>query len=442
MTRAGATAARPAEPPKPRDAPRAGLSFAPVVALPWIVQSRFLLVVGEAAILQFGGAAEGLAWAVCAPLLLLQVTSNALLANTVARNGPGVARWVGGAFVLDAAALTAILTFSGGPANPFALLYLVHIVYSATVLSPAWTWTVGLASTVGYGSLFPLSAAMSWHASHGLSEEMARHAVGMWFAFALAAGAITFFVGRVSESLRRRQQEVLLLQREIARNERLAAVATLAAGAAHEMGTPLGTIAIAAREIERTAQGRADALSFAEDAALIAAQVERCRNILADLSERGAEPAPEPARAVRAADLLTQAVGRLPPAARVRVRVEPSQAGETELVTFASSAARALEALVNNALDASPRGAPVSLTVEARGPSLGFVVRDSGDGMDAETVARVAEPFFTRKPTGRGMGLGAFIAHLFAVRSGGELVYESAPNRGTTARLILRRSLP
>ena len=102
------------------------------------------------------------------------------------------------------------------------------------------------------------------------------------------------------------------------------------------------------------------------------------------------------------------------------------------------AAVEALSALVKNALDASPEGKPVALrAVQQDRRRVRFLVRDEGIGMTSEVMERVAEPFFTTKAPGQGMGLGAFLAHLFAQTLGGQLLFESKPGQGCTAILEL-----
>jgi len=410
-------------------------SVAPIVALPWVVQLRFLLAAGEVALLMFAAEGSGPQWSWCGPAIAVQVGSNVWLGRFARSSRVGSEHILGGVFALDALTLTTVFAFTGGPMNPFTLLYLVQITLSAVILNKAWTWTLGAISTLCYGLLFLFSATASGHAGHELSDTMARHVSGMWFAFALAAGTLTFFIGQVSETLERRQREVLELQRQVARQERLASLVTLAGGAAHEMGTPLGTIAIAAREIERSAELGHDAAAAAEDARLIRSQVERCRAILQDMSAKGAEPLGESPVRVALGELFAGAVRGLSEPARARVVAD--FAALERIRVFRAGLEQSLAALVRNALDASRDGQPVELEARVEESAVTFMIRDRGEGMDAQTIARVAEPFFTRKPPGEGMGLGGFLAHLFATRVGGDLRFESSPGAGTTAYLRL-----
>jgi two-component system sensor histidine kinase RegB len=258
----------------------------------------------------------------------------------------------------------------------------------------------------------------------------------MWIAFVAAALLVTVFIGKVSEALREREHEVLLLQSQLASQERLTSVATLAAGAAHELATPLATIAVASRDVEYHATEVSRDPELAEDARLIRSEVERCRSILQQMSARGAEqPGEAPAR-VELAGLLENVRCELPLPGRERVKVVLT--GDPGAAVLPAAAARqALTALVRNALDAASEAQPVTLGVVRNAESLEFVVTDTGCGMSRETLNRVAEPFFTTKAPGSGIGLGTYLVRVFAEQLGGRLAFESEPGKGTRALLQL-----
>jgi two-component system sensor histidine kinase RegB len=187
-----------------------------------------------------------------APLAVI-LSSNVLLGQLRTLPFKFPQQTLGAVFCLDTLCLTLILGLTGGTMNPFSLLYLVQITLSAVVLHKIWTRVLGALSTVCFGLLFffyiPSAAFQMHHVEQGLSP----HLVGMWIAFIVAVTLITFFTGKIADSLRTREQEILDLRDQVAKNERLASLVTLAAGAAHELGTPLGTIAVVARELERYA---------------------------------------------------------------------------------------------------------------------------------------------------------------------------------------------
>ena len=410
---------------------------APDLALPWVVRLRYGMALGEGGIVGLAatrfGLSAALAWSFV-PLAVV-LASNILLARlrSAGERAPEVA--VVAMFVLDTVCLTVMLGLTGGPSNPFSLLYLVQITVSAVVLQKLWTWALGALSTLCFGALFFWRVPFAPFEGHRVANA-SPHLIGMWVAFVIAAALIAFFTGKVSEELRRREREVLQLQGRIARNERLASLATLAAGAAHELGTPLGTIAVVARELERYASRMENGQAVEEDARLIRSEIERCRLVLQQMSADGGEPMGEAARWVTAGQLVRDAVAQFTDEQRARIVIEIETA-DAAMGVPAQAVARSIGALVRNALDASDGAAKVTLRVRDSGGIGEFAVIDRGKGMSPEILQRVSEPFFTTKEPGKGMGLGAFLVRTTAERLGGRLSYESVPGEGSTARLTL-----
>ncbi len=408
---------------------------APALAAPWLVRLRYGLIAGLVLLIllvAFGARVPlPLVW-LAVPIAAMLLT-NLLLPRLIA--GLGGRRALGATLLLDVLALTALLSLTGGPANPLTLLYLVQITLSAVVLSRAWTWSLGTLSILGFGFLFPFHIPLLVLEGHHPAQGFAVHLYGMWIAFVAAALLITFFIGEVSETLRRHERRSLELQIKLARHEKLAAVGTLAAGAAHEMGTPLATIAVVAKDLERYAQQSAHDPSLAADAAAIRAEVDRCAAILRAMSTQGPEFAGESPSRIKVKDLLEDLLLSLPPANRDLVTTLAAEELEADLP--AETTRQVLAALVKNALDASASGQPVEISAVSKGERLSITVRDRGQGMTAETLAHLGEPFFTTKEPGHGMGLGTFLARVFAENLHGSLEFESAPGDGTTAILEL-----
>jgi len=408
---------------------------APALAAPWLIRLRYGLAIGLVllvVLVAFGAHVSlPLVWLVfpIAAMLL----SNLLLPPFITRLGGR--RALGTTLVLDVLALTAFLALTGGAANPLTLLYLVQITLSAVVLSRAWTWSLGTLAILGFGLLFlfhiPLVALEGHHPAQGF----ALHLYGMWIAFVAAALLITFFIGEVSEALRRHERQSLELQIKLARHEKLAAVGTLAAGAAHEMGTPLSTVAIVAKDLERYAQLVVHDPDLAADAATIRSEVDRCAAILRAMSTQGPEFAGESPSRVKVKALLEELLLSLTPDNREVVHALAP--GELEAYLPVDTTRQVLTALIKNALDASAPDQSVEISAQSSGGRLSFTVRDRGQGMSTETLARLGEPFFTTKEPGHGMGLGTFLARVFAENLHGSLEFESAAGEGTTAILEL-----
>ena len=412
--------------------------FAPSLALPWVVRLRYAMVFGGMATLggvaYFLGFYSAFLWTIV-PLVLVLGTNVWLH-----RVGSGLVRApqviLGFIFMVDTLCLTAVLGLTGGPMNPFSLLYLVQITLAAVVLKKEWIWLLGILATLCFGVLFLLHLSLKGSHLHSGEPGLYPHLVGMWIAFIIAAALISFFTSRVSHSLRLREQEVLALQERVARQEKLSSLVTLAAGAAHELGTPLGTIAVVSRDLERYASMVRDGDAVRDDAKLIRSEVERCQNILQRMSADGAEPVGESPQTIEVGELLRRAVLEIPDERRSHVTLDATDATASVFLPVRATV-QSLVALVGNALDSGSEDIQVVLQARRIGAEVAFSVRDNGTGMTEEILRRIAEPFFTTKEPGRGMGLGTFLVRSFAEHLGGGLSYESAPGRGTTATLRL-----
>jgi two-component system sensor histidine kinase RegB len=410
------------------------------ISLDWLIRLRWGAVAGQLGTILVAQALWGglpVAW-LLVPVAAL-AASNALVAAF--RKRLGTPRLLcGAALTLDTLLITILLALSGGAYNPFSVLYLVHIALAATVLGSRWTWFLAALSIACYGLLF-LAPQSDPHVGHRAADELGVHLQGMWVAFVVAALLTAYFVVRLSSDLERREVAMALMRERAARQERLAAVTTLAAGAAHELGTPLATIAVASRELERQIRELPEPQSraLAEDAALIRSELERCRAILDRLAtDSGSRPGEAP-QAADAPGLVAEIVAGLPAAERARLRVEEARPGSGPSVPRGALVQVALS-LLQNAFEAGK--GPVRLAVEASPSRLVLLVEDEGCGMPPEVLARAGEPYFSTKTPGAGLGLGLFIARSLSEQMGGRLRLESGPGRGTRATVEVEAPSP
>ncbi|MBV8820541.1 MAG: HAMP domain-containing histidine kinase [Acidobacteriaceae bacterium] len=411
---------------------------APNLALPWVLRLRYGIVAGEAVIILCMAYGFGVQFPVLwtlAPLFAI-LASNVALGRSYRASAPFPEKTLGAIFTVDTLCLSIILGLTGGPMNPFSLLYLVQITLSAVVLNKVWTWALGILSTACFGLLFWFHVPLPILESHQHTEQgFSAHLIGMWLAFMIAAALITFFTGKISDALQRREQEVLALKDQVAKHERLASLATLAAGAAHELGTPLGTIAVVARELERYASSAWANEAVLDDARLIRSEVERCRRILERMSVQGAEPMGAAPRELAVADLLSKVRDQFPQAQRNDICIDADPM--VRVVVPEQAMVQSLSALVQNALDASNEKRPVRMMAREDGARVRISIVDEGAGMTESVLRRIGEPFFTTKEPGKGMGLGTFLVRTFAERLGGSLAFDSVAGRGTTVTLEL-----
>lgn len=336
---------------------------------------------------------------------------------------------------LDTVLLTLFLAGTGGVLNPFTIFYLVQITLSALVLSATATWGIAILSAAGFGSLFFAVTGSGSPQEQHMYLMMADHLRGMWVAFLSAATATAAFVTALRRALERRERELSEVRAERDRNERLAALSTLVGGAAHELATPLATIGILVGELRRSLGAGASPQAL-EDLDDVGQELARCRAILDEMAAGAGEDPGEGLASISAAALLAASVARLEPERRARVRID-DQAGEGRLRIPVRAVARSLESLLRNAFDASPADAPVLLRAAREGTSIRFEVLDRGSGLDPESLGRAGEPFFSTKGTGKGLGLGLFVARTLAEQLGGSLTLARAEEGGTSAALDL-----
>ena len=419
---------------------RPAAELAPALVVPWLTRIRYGVIAGLIVLIliaaQIVHIELPLGW-LAIPFAVM-ASSNYLLGRFNEKTN--ARRALGLSLAIDIVALTAVLALSGGPANPFTLLFLVQITLSAVVLSKAWTWFLGLLSILGFGFLFLVHVTLPVLEGHHPAQGFSSHLFGMWIAFVAAALLITILIGRVSEALRAHELEVLRLQDQLNRQEKVTSIATLAAGAAHELGTPLSTIAIIAKELEHYASESSVDSYVTAEARLIRSGVERCGEILRGMSAKGAQLSGEAPRLIAFEELFEEIRSAFPEAQRSAIRSDSSQ--HSSAVIPVVTTRQVLSALVKNGLDASAAGKPVEISGAVVEGTIRFTVRDFGSGMSAETLKRVGEPFFTTKPAGRGMGLGTFLVCVFADNVRGRLSFDSEPDHGTTAVLewpVVRR---
>ena len=344
---------------------------------------------------------------------------------------------LGSLMVLDIVLLTGLLFISGGAANPFRIFYLVNVVLSALVLRPVWGWLLALLAIVCNALLhadsMPL-AALNFVDNGEAAWQTYR--LGAFVAFVTATGIVVYFFTRLLGELQNSEQELVLLRQRHARGQRLEAMATLAAGAAHELSSPLSTIAVVAKELERTVEQLEAGPEIVEDAQLIGSEVKRCRRILDRMSVDAGESVGEPLVATTAAELVAEIVGDLVDPARVRVE-HGGGSGDFVLRIPHVAVAQALRGIVQNAIDASNSQQLVQVSTSPVDDGLLLAVRDEGEGMDAATLDRIGNPFFTTKEPGRGMGLGVFLARTVVERLAGRIEIESSPGQGTIVSVVL-----
>ncbi len=387
---------------------------------------RWLAVAGWLALIAGAGPLLAIALPL-APMLaiVLMLAGFNLLARRRLAGGEAVADGeLFGQLCVDVAALTLLLFFSGGAANPLVSLYLPSVAIAAVVLPGRFAWAVVLLGVIAYSLL------VFWNVPLPVpdAERATRlHLAGMWLIFVASAALIAWFVARMAAAIRSRDRQLAAAREEALRNERVVALGALAAGAAHELGTPLATMAILVGELERSA-----AAAQKEDLALLRSQIEHCKGIITGLAARAGELRAEGGGAVLLEQWLEQAIGRwrrLRPHAAAKVSLHGTAAAR---VVSEATLEQALLNLFDNAADA---GGEVEIEAQWDAARLRLEVRDRGPGFDENVLLAAGRAFVTTRAEGTGIGL--FLAHAVVERLGGRIVLANRSGGGAVTRVEL-----
>ncbi|WP_461481054.1 ATP-binding protein [Porticoccus sp.] len=330
--------------------------------------------------------------------------------------------------LVDIAFFTALLFFSGGAANPFVSYYLVPISIAAATLPLRYTWTITLLSLAAYswllGNNLSIPALSPGH-HHGESNNL--HILGMWCNFAVSAGLITYFVTRMASTLKWQEEQLANQREDQLRDEQLLAIGSLAAGTAHELGTPLNTMKILVDEMvaEQSASG--------EDLNILQQQLEQCRTTLKQLvaTAEGGAGSLEQGSLRAYFDKLFERWQVMRP--RVQAHIRYGEKLTDHPVQFHPTVAQSLTSLLNNAADVSPERVDVEVGWDERMVEL--CIRDSGHGIAPQLQGRLGQPFQSSKPD--GMGLGLFLTQATLNRYGGTVSIEPGAEGGTLTRVLL-----
>ncbi len=324
-----------------------------------------------------------------------------------------------------------LLFYSGGSTNPFVSYYLVPLTIAAAILP--WLYSMVLSGL----ALSCYTVLLIWYEPLHLNVEheamiISLHLFGMWLNFALSAAFITFFVVKMAGALRRQDQLQAERREEGMRDEQLLAVAPQAAGAAHELGTPLATMSVLIKELRIEHK---DPL-LQEDLAVLQEQVQLCKDTLQQLVRAAEADRRQAVQEQTALEWLEAVLRRwhlMRPEASYRFQCISQ--GAAPRVLPPPDLTQALLNLLNNAADACPDDLDIQLGWDIQWIELS--IRDHGAGVPLAIAEQLGKPFFTTK--GRGFGLGLFLSQASVTRAGGTVKLYNHEDGGTLTELRLPR---
>jgi two-component system, sensor histidine kinase RegB len=332
----------------------------------------------------------------------------------------------------DIVQLAALLFLTGGLGNPFSLLFLVPVTISATVLSLRSTLWLGVIALLCISVVSGFHMPLPWR---GVVPELPQlYVAGTWAALVLGMGFISVYAWRVAEEARRMANALAETQHVLAREQKMSALGGLAAAAAHELGTPLGTIALVAKEVASQLPADSD---IAEDMSLISSQTARCREILGQLSRTPeAEGIGGEFSKVGLATLMEEAANSYR-TVDVKINIEISGEAWITNVPRHPEVLHGLANFIENAADYAASHVKVHGIWAPE--TLTMTVSDDGPGYSAGILTRLGEPYVTSRQLnddgGGGMGLGVFIAKTLLERTGAQVNFGN--QRGGGAEVVI-----
>ena len=403
-----------------------------------LIRLRWLAIVGQSsAVLIVAYWLEfPLPVSLCFALIALSAWLNLFLAFRYPATHRLPPQFALGILLFDALQLAGLLYMTGGLTNPFSLLMTVPVVISATSLPARWTLLLGLAVVAMATALVFFHLPLPWYPGVSLAMPFI-YVAGMWMAVVSSIAFTAIYAYRVAEEARLLANALAATELVLQREQHLSAIDGLAA-AAHELGTPLATIALVAKEMERALGSDS---RFHEDVVLLRSQTERCREILKRLTSLSTEGEEHLARLP-----LTSLIEEVIAPHRdfgIAIQLKPGVREGAEPVGRRNPGViYGLGNLVENAVDFARETVLLRWRWDAAEVELTLI--DDGPGFPAEIIDRIGEPYMSKRPTGDGgggLGLGLFIAKTLLERSGASVSFRNAgePGKGAVVRVVWPR---
>ncbi len=332
---------------------------------------------------------------------------------------------------LDLAQLTALLFITGGLANPFAPLLCVPVIISSASQPKPHSIVLAVFAVIGVTALAFSPFPLPWYPGTVLLIPRVLTA-GIWFAIVSMTAFAAFYTYRVSLEASELSEALTATELVLQREKHLSQLDGLAAAAAHELGTPLATITVVAKEMEREL---GDDPRFGEDVHLLRSQSERCRDILKRLTTLSSE-SEEHMRLLPLSSLIEEVMA---PHREFGIQIKLIEKGDRATEPVGNRNAGILYGLGNlleNAVDYARKA--VMVTVEHTAERVKVTIEDDGDGFSPDILARIGEPYVTRRQkedSAGGLGLGLFIAKTLLERSGARLRFENGGTERPGARV-------
>lgn len=411
------------------------------IRLDTILRLRWLAVLGQLAAIFI--VAQGLEFDVeivpCVSIIAMSAALNLALqtvSNPLQRLEPMQAA---GLLALNIIELAALLFFTGGLQNPFSFLFLAPVLISATALPARFTFGLGVLAVACASVLFFFHFPLPWDSDDPLVLPPI-YLVGVWLSIVLAIGVTSLYSFQVTEEARKLADALAATELVLTREQHLTQLDGLAAAAAHELGTPLATIFLISRELEKTVKDP----SFAADLKTLREQTQRCRDILSKITQLSSEGAPFDR--MKMSELIEEVVApHRDFGVEIKVRIAVAAAAEP-----VGSRNPAILYGVGNIIENAVDFAHTTVEVNAwwNKDTIELVISDDGPGIPPDILNRIGEPYLSRRRNvddiggeRRGLGLGVFIARTLLERTGAKVSFTNRifPEHGAVVQVTWPR---
>ena len=405
-----------------------------------LVLLRWAAIIGQSVTLLIVGQVLGLSFPLgpCIAIIGLSIFVNIIVTASFELDRRVGDREAGLQLGFDLLQLAALLWLTGGIANPFALLFLAPVVTSATTLNKRVLFTLGaLATLLSFGLIYS-SQPLPWNPANSLDLPL-KFRLGVWSAIIIGSAFTSLYAWRATKESRTMSAALAATEAVLAHEQKLSALGGMAAAAAHELGTPLATIQVVAKEMMREVDPETP---LGEDAALLLSQAQRCREILTQLSQRGDE-GDAIHDALSMEDLLEEAAEPYIAFGK-DISLDVSGDGEEPMLKRQAELLYGLKNFIENAVDFATNS--VWLTGRWSESIITLMIDDDGPGFDTAVLGRLGEPYVSRRQRPKqvdelagGLGLGVFIATTLIERTGGKVKFGKSPQGGARIELIWSR---
>jgi two-component system sensor histidine kinase RegB len=390
------------------------------VSLRTLVFVRWVVIVGQLVTVSIVALGFRFPMQVISILTIIALAILVNLLGTLMRRGRALSdRAVAGYLAFDIVQLSALLFLTGGLTNPFAVLVLGPIAVAAAVLGRDYSFGLTFLAILCLAALFASPYDLPWNGG-GSPRLPDLYQLGLWISLTLACGFIATYNWSVAGEARRISEALAETQLTLAREQQLTALGTLAAAAAHELGTPLSTITVVAKELARDLPADSP---FAEDVALIQSQCERCRSILAELARKPEDAEESPFNRLPLEQLIeAAAVAHRMPGIRLEITNIAAPGTDPVIIRRTPEIMHGLGNILQNAMQFATTAVNVVARSDAR--RITMTISDDGPGFSPGLLGRLGEPYLSiRDQEHEHLGLGIFIAQTLLERTGAELTF-------------------